>query len=267
MRVPRVPQSPTVLLVLGGVILGAAMAVAAIEAQQPPEGEQARTGRGPGGLSGFALFTALDRDGQPGLSPAEIDGAADVLRALDRNGDGRLAADELPMPARGRRGEGFGRGEGGRGRGEDEGPGGAGGAGTSADDLAATLMGFDQNHDGTLTRSEVPERFQGLFDRVDADKNGVLTADELKQGAAAEVAAGAAGARGREGRGEREGRAGFGRGFGPDPLVAALDTDRDGALSVEELSKISAVLRGFDRNGDGTVALTEVFAGFGRGRG
>lgn len=33
-----------------------------------------------------------DRDGK--LSPAEIDNAAAALRKLDRNGDGKLTADE-----------------------------------------------------------------------------------------------------------------------------------------------------------------------------
>ena len=45
--------------------------------------------------------------------------------------------------------------------------------------MVKTLMAFDKNGDGKLTRDEVPERMQGLFDRADIDKDGVLTADEI----------------------------------------------------------------------------------------
>ena len=61
----------------------------------------------------------------------------------------------------------------------------AGGADASADDLTDTLMAFDRNSDGHLDRAEVPERFQGLFDRADTNKDGALTREELKQSATA----------------------------------------------------------------------------------
>ena len=47
---------------------------------------------------------------------------------------------------------------------------------TVSDELTSTLMGFDADKDGRLTRTEVPERFQGLFERADANMDGVLTA-------------------------------------------------------------------------------------------
>jgi Ca2+-binding EF-hand superfamily protein len=267
----RVPQVRRHLRTYGWILaisVGGAFAIAG--AQEPDRGGP--TGRGPRGLSGFGLFTALDTDGQPGLSPAEIDRATTTLTALDANHDGQLTAGEVPMAGRGgRRGfpgrggpEGF-RGRGGRG---DE-PGEA--APTTADDLADTLMAFDQNKDGKLTRAEVPERFQGLFDRADANKDGQITADELKQAASAQPGPASQG-RGRDGRGEGEGRGGRdggeGRGFfgGPDPLVSVLDTNKDGALSAEEPARVPEVLRGFDRNGDGTVMIDEIFQQ-GRGRG
>src|SRR4051812_25242264 len=103
-------------------IIAAAFAIAAASAaglaadiriQDPGPGRPA--GRGPGGLSGIAVFMALDRDGAPGLSPAEIDAAPVVLRALDKDGDGQISADELPALGRGGRGDFAGRGgDGGR---------------------------------------------------------------------------------------------------------------------------------------------------------
>jgi peroxiredoxin len=44
------------------------------------------------------------------------------------------------------------------------------------------LQRLDANKDGQLQRSEVPPRWQGRFDQIDADKNDLVTLDELKQG-------------------------------------------------------------------------------------
>src|SRR5262245_41645301 len=140
-------------------------------------------------VSGFAIFGALDTDHDNALSAAEIDGAAAVLRQLDKNGDGRITADEFPA---GRGGPG-GRGPGGRGRGGsgvgDEPP----AQPTSPDELADLLMSFDKNKDGRLTKAEVPERLQGVFARADENKDNVLTPDEIKKAAAAQPQPTAAG--------------------------------------------------------------------------
>jgi Ca2+-binding EF-hand superfamily protein len=205
---------------------------------------------------------ALDRDGMPGLSAAEISGAAATLNALDRNGDGLVTGDELPAVAPGGRGRGE-RGRGGRGE-EGDGP-----RPASDDDLTETLMAFDRNGDGKLTRAEVPERFQGIFDRADANKDGELTPAELKQSAATQTPSSTP-ERGRgDGEGRREGReARRGGPFGGvDPLLAAIDRNGDGRLSADERDDVPAALRRFDRNGDGMVTIDEIFTGFGRGRG
>jgi Ca2+-binding EF-hand superfamily protein len=187
-----------------------------------------------------------------------------VLKQLDRNGDGRLTADEVPMLGRG----GRDGGPGGRGRGE-AGRGGEGEAQpTSADDLVAALMAFDENKDGKLAKAELPERYQGLFDRGDVNKDGFLTPAELKQVAAAQAPPANARPEGaKDGRGEAEGRGRPPGGPGMvDPLVAALDVNHDGMLTNDELGGAPAVLRKFDKNGDGRVTFEEIF-GAGRGRG
>lgn len=56
-----------------------------------------------------------------------------------------------------------------------------------SDDQVNFLMGFDRNGDGRLDRSEVPERMQGLFDRADTNKDGVLTPEEIRTLAKAQV--------------------------------------------------------------------------------
>jgi Ca2+-binding EF-hand superfamily protein len=225
------------LLVAAGC---AAVAIAALAAQsRPPEFT--------GPLSPIAA--ALDADHDGSLSAVELRSAASALKALDRNADGRLTLEEV-RPA-------FGRG-GRRGPG-DEGQRG-GGTGTTPDDLTDTLMGFDRNGDGRLVRAEMPERFQGLFDRADADKDGALTKEELKQSATAAAAHEGGGRRGGEGR-EFGGR-------GPiDPLLRALDRDGDGVVSPSEMSAAPEALQSLDANQDGQLSDDEFQPAFGRGRG
>jgi hypothetical protein len=57
---------------------------------------------------------------------------------------------------------------------------GPGGGGPNTDSIVARMMSFDKNKDGKLTRDEVPDlRLQSLFDRADANKDGVVTKAEL----------------------------------------------------------------------------------------
>jgi Ca2+-binding EF-hand superfamily protein len=38
---------------------------------------------------------------------------------------------------------------------------------------------YDSDMDGTITKEELPENFQRLFDHADADKNGTLSKKEI----------------------------------------------------------------------------------------
>lgn len=234
---------PKVAGALGASVFVVAAAVAGLAAQN-------RGFDGPRPQS--RLVAALDANQDGTISSAEIKASTVALAKLDANGDGRVSAEELrpvfgPEGMRGERGfggEGQRRGEGGPGPGATP--------AMSADDLADTLMAFDRNGDGKLTRAEIPERFQGLFDRADTNKDGVLTKEELKQSATASVAEAAKG-------GERGGRGGeMGRRGGPmDPLMQALDKDGDGALSAAELADAPKALLSLDKNGDGQLTADE----------
>ncbi len=72
------------------VVLGGSVALLA-GAQMPGWGD--RPPRDP-------FLELFDADGDGQLSPAEIDGAAAILRQRDRNGDGIVTHDELPRPPR-----------------------------------------------------------------------------------------------------------------------------------------------------------------------
>jgi Ca2+-binding EF-hand superfamily protein len=237
------------LLIAGGCCAAAIIALAAQNRAVDSGGPVSR------------LASTLDTNGDGIISAAEIRAASSALNVLDANGDGRLTSEEL-RPLFGGRPQGGQPPDGPRGRGDGD----AGRTSvSSADDLTDSLMAFDRNSDNKLERVEVPERFQGLFDRADANKDGVLTRDELKQSASATVEGDQRGRPGGAGRGF--GRDG-GRGGMLDPLMRALDIDRDGALSPAESTAAADALKTLDLNHDGQLSGEEFRAvpTFGRGR-
>jgi Ca2+-binding EF-hand superfamily protein len=190
---------------------------------------------------------------------------------LDQNHDGKLTLDEVrpQMPG----GRGF-PGRGGRGpEGGDRREGQEGGTADTTEETVKMLMAFDANGDGKLGKSEVPERMQGIFDRGDTNKDGVLTADEIRTMARAQAAA--ARGRGGEREGGREGGGEGGRGRGGpegmmrmmDLIFAALDTNHDNQIDAQEIEGAAAALRTLDKNQDGKITLDEVRPNFGPGRG
>lgn len=60
------------------------------------------------------------------------------------------------------------------------------------------------------------------------------------------------------------GQGGFGGGFGGfSPLLRALDTDKDGELSADEIKNASAALKALDKDGDGKLSAEELRPAFG----
>lgn len=104
-------------------------------------------------------------------------------------------------------------------------------------DLAETLFSFDANKDGKLSKSELPERMQGIFARADTNNDGFLTREEVNAATASQ---------------ERRG--------GPpqDPIFRAIDTDGDGVLSAAEIANAPAALKTLDKDGDGQLTMQEV---------
>ncbi len=181
-----------------------------------------RGGRGgPGMFMRLPIMAALDADGNGEISAAEIDGAVAALKKLDKNSDGKLTAEEL-MPEGGMMGGpgGFGGPGGPGGPGGFGGPGGPGG-GFDPAAMVERLMASDQDKDGFLTKSEIPERMQTMLERADADKDGKLSKDELTK-AVGQMAEQMRGRGGPEG-GREGGRPEGGRGEGERPRRPASE--------------------------------------------
>jgi collagen type III alpha len=165
---------------------------------------------------------------------------------------------------------------------------------------AAFFDRLDVNKDGAITLDEIPEdrreRVGQLIERLDGDKDGKVTRKEFDAGVdrvrpngdRPEARKRPDGERRPEGEprpdGERrpdgdrrpegtprppgqgdrppQGPGGpDGRGFGPPPFFQLIDTDGDGKLSREELSKAAENLMKRDLNEDGFLTPDELFAG------
>ncbi|MCU1321072.1 MAG: EF-Hand, Calmodulin [Acidobacteriaceae bacterium] len=193
------------------------LASASLHAQAP------RGQGGPGGPGGppqppRPTVVVLDTDKDGTISAVEIQAASKSLLILDKNGDGQLTADEFSarMPM-------------------NEPP--------SSDELLNRLMAFDKNGDGILTKDEVPERMQPLFDRGDTNKDGKLTAEEIKALSGAQPTP--AGPRIRPNSTRQ------------DPILRALDTDQDAVISAAEIAAAPTTLKTLDKNGDGQLTANE----------
>jgi Ca2+-binding EF-hand superfamily protein len=141
------------LVLLGGTTFAQPPAE---EKHDHPEGERrGQGGGGPGGMMArLPVFKALDKDGDGALSAEEIAGASAALLTLDKDGDGKLSAEEI-RPVQQPRGE------------------------TPAQVAHRTFETFDKNTDGKITADELPERMKAMIERADADKDGAVTEAEL----------------------------------------------------------------------------------------
>jgi Ca2+-binding EF-hand superfamily protein len=238
MRKPRTPRITGVLLLL---VLLRGVAVAASTSQPPPGPPP--TGASPPRsiMEASPLLNAIDADHDHVVSATELDSAPAALRTLDTNADGKLTRNEAGM----RPGPGGPGGPGGRSGEPPQTP----APGPTADELLSMLMTFDKNKDGTLQKSEVPERQAGLFERGDTNADGALDGAELRKvttdQAAAPVAPPRAGA----------GRRGFPR-F--DVAATTLDKDANGEIGDDEMAGATTALKVLDKNADGRLTEDEL---------
>ena len=171
----------TRLLSVGTTLL--AISATSMLSAQPPEGgergprdgERGPRDRGPGGRGNFMMmlpiFVVLDVNKDGEISKEEMENATAALKKLDKDKDGKLSQEEL-RPDFGN----FGRRDGDR-----RGPGGSFGRrdGDGGGDFVERMMANDKNKDGKITKDELPERMQRMFDNIDTNKDKALDKAEL----------------------------------------------------------------------------------------
>ncbi|HZN34436.1 MAG TPA: hypothetical protein VFB80_11480 [Pirellulaceae bacterium] len=183
------------------------------------------------------FFDRLDANKDGKLSKEELpERMREGLARLDADGDGSISPDELARSV--------GR---------------AGAPGTPAPpQLAEQFDRLDANKDGKLTKDEVPEDrrlMRSIFDRADA---AGVTKEQFLRAMAAVAPPGPPQRR-------------------PDgspmppidalrPALAAIDANRDGELSKEEIEGAAKALLALDKNGDGKLTRDELAPAPGPGR-
>ena len=108
---------------------------------------------------------------------------------------------------------------------------------------------FDADHDGNLSATEIQNAATALA-KLDKNGDGTITKDEMRP------------PRPDSGNTPPQGDAPQGpppQGMRPvPPLIAALDTDKDGTISAEELKAASESLKTLDKNGNGKLDREEL---------
>lgn len=94
---------------------------------------------------------------------------------------------------------------------------------------------LDANGDGKLIRAELDQHMKSRFDGRDTDGNGLLSRSELEVGAKSRASTRI------------------------DRMLARVDTDKDGAISYEEMSAARGdrMFGRVDTNGDGAITREE----------
>lgn len=189
------------------------------------------------------LFKTLDKDGDGKINAEEVPQEQRrllerLLTNNDKNKDGKLTVEEFSAGLS----EGRPQGDAAGGRRPE---GGQPGRPFNPEDIFKRL---DADGDGKVKPDDVPEErregFRRMLERHDENKDGAASLEEFRKGFML--------------------LAGQAPGTPPQPgpnsmelVFKALDVDGNGALSKEELSKAADALAKLDRNGDGSVSREE----------
>ena len=205
------------------------------------------------------LFKKLDANGDGQIAKDEVPAEQRrllerLIRTSDKNGDEKLSADEFAAGLAEERPKG------------EAAPGAPGGGRPGAGgqfDPGQFFRMMDRNNDGKVTPEELPEerreRFKENLARFDENKDGAASLEEFQKGFAGRPGGGTpnpgnpGATPGRPGEPSRPGMPGP-----AGPVLAALDADRDGELSADEIGKATEALKTLDRDGDGKLTRMEI---------
>lgn len=112
---------------------------------------------------------------------------------------------------------------------------------------------LDADKDGALSEEEVTKSSDAIK-TLDKDSDGKVSAEELRRPRPEGAGDGAGRPPGAGGPGGGQG----GRGRFVSPVVAAIDTDKDGSLSADEIGKAPEGLKSLDKNSDGKITGEEM---------
>ncbi|MAS94140.1 MAG: hypothetical protein CMO55_13170 [Verrucomicrobiales bacterium] len=190
-----------------------------------------KPGRGKGDGS---FFKQLDTNDDKSISKEEAGERWERMSRLDKDNDGMISPQELMA----------GRPGGGKGKG----PGGPKG------NPGELFQRADKNSDGKLTEDELPAEVWSRISRLDSDKDGAVTKEEVAAGRP----------EGRPGSAEGPGK---GKGKGADFLKRA-DKNGDGDISKDEVPEQAwERMSRMDKDNDGVLTKEEMAAGFAAMRG
>jgi Ca2+-binding EF-hand superfamily protein len=148
-------------------------------------------------------------------------------------------------------------------------------------DFIERIKGFDQNNDGKITKSEMPERMQAMIERLDTNKDGAIDNKELDalkdrfaqggqqpqgqrpQGQQGQRPQGQQGQRPQGQQGQRpQGQQGQRPQFNPADMIKRIkesDKNNDGKITKDELpEQMQRMFPRIDTNQDGAIDREEL---------
>jgi Ca2+-binding EF-hand superfamily protein len=122
-------------------------------------------------VSNFGVVKELDVDKNSELNAEEISGAVAALKKADKDKNGKLDSTEYAMKSPMSMGGGGGGGPGASA---------GGGGGRAMPTPEEFVKQNDKNGDGKVAKTELTGMIVGFFDRMDTDKDGFVTVEEVK---------------------------------------------------------------------------------------